>query len=249
MMNTEQRSLGDEGDQVLEDALRAVMAEPPPSDVRQRVIDTAASWNQRSAAHRPQQDRRSAIPAASVLGSSGTRSRAEDRFASRLNRLPVWMVAGATIVAVMVFSLRLLRPTQSWAQVSEAVQTRPWILAKFTTPDGVHHEAWTSLSRGVTADRQKDSIRFSDHRLKVSYAYDPKERTLTRRPDSETGGIRKESDRGVLGLMQQIFRGAETLDITASGVQIVETETADCGETRADVAELRTVAPFYRRVL
>ncbi len=69
--------------------------------------------------------------------------------------------------------------------------------------------------------RDGDSVRFSDHRLNVTYVYDSKERTLTRHLDPEAGG-KKGADRWLQEVFQQIVRGADKLDVAMPGIELVE---------------------------
>jgi hypothetical protein len=126
----------------------------------------------------------------------------------------------AFVVAVAAASW-LLHPDESWAQVAEALREKPWCLGRFTTPDGELHEGWTSSSGDVDAERCRDFVRFSDHRLNVTYEYNSKERTLTRRLDSEAGG-QKDAGRTFEEVFRQIIGGAEKLDVAIPGLELVE---------------------------
>ncbi|MGQ0633859.1 MAG: hypothetical protein ACT4QC_04555 [Planctomycetaceae bacterium] len=132
-----------------------------------------------------------------------------------------FLAAGGALVALAALSWFLWQPTDSWAQVKEAVWSKPWIHCKYLTPEEEPHEDWLSLARGVSADRYGDWRTFSDHRLNVNYTYNPKERTLTRRLMSRTEG-QQEFDRGFQTMLEQIFRGADQLDLGGRGFEIVE---------------------------
>lgn len=127
----------------------------------------------------------------------------------------------AALVLACVGILWLSRPNESWAQVAEALRAKPWSLGKYTTPDGELHEDWMSFSRDVSAQRHGDFVRFSDHRLNVTYVFDAKERTLTRRLDPDANG-KNGADRGFADIFQQVCRGAEKLNLAAAGVELVE---------------------------
>lgn len=254
----------DMSDDQLDRAIRAVLADSPPPDTRQRVVDAVALRtssaqlsgtgptddpretilpvpNSREPATIPHPvslsplrgedrgrvaERRSARekqPSPDTISSADRRCAGANReFAwntLRAGLRPLIAVSGAALVAAAAVTLWLSRPSESWAQVQEAVRARPWILARYTTPDGERHEDWNSHSRDVTAMRHGNFAIFSDHRLKIIYEYNPKERTLTRRQDPQRD---REFAHGFDRVEQQIFRGAERLAFSVKGHELVE---------------------------
>jgi hypothetical protein len=198
-MNRDRESLRDGSDMLLDRAIASVVAQPAPAEVRQRVI--AAGLTRTSSF--------------SATGSAAGQA------AGRWHRRLLVAAAGAAVVVAAALIVWLSRPAESWAQVKEAVWSKPWIHGTYTTPEGEQHEDWTSLSREVSAERHGDFVTFSDHRLNVTYSYDAKERILTRRLMLTNEGQRG-FDRGFQRIVEQIFRGADRLDFGALGVEIVE---------------------------
>jgi hypothetical protein len=220
-MKTEYEPTRDPADDLLDRALQAVLAQPVPQDVRQRVIETAVAWRQDSTALCPPQHGRPSLPARPMSGHSRTARTVRAALSSFRGRSRLGLAAAAAFIAAVVAVLWLLHPNESWAQVAEALRKKPWCLGKYTTPDGELHEAWMSFSSDVSAGRDGDSVWFSDRRLNVTYEYSSKERTLTRRLDPEAGG-KKGADRWFEETFQQIIRGAEKLDVAIPGVELVE---------------------------
>ena len=180
-MKTEHEPARDPADDLLDRALQAVLAQPVPQDVRQRVIETAVAWRQDSIALCPPQHGRPPLPARPMPGHSQTARTVRVALSSFRGRGRLGLAALAAFVAAAAAVSWLLHPNESWAQVAEALRKRPWCLGKFTTPDGELHEDWMSFSGDVSAQRGGGFVRFSDHRLNLTYVYDSKERTLTRR--------------------------------------------------------------------
>ncbi|MFN0052934.1 MAG: hypothetical protein ACKV0T_12160 [Planctomycetales bacterium] len=211
----------DSSDELLDRALQATLAQPAPHDVRQRVIETAAAWSHGTTPGHPQQRGRFALPVRLTTGHFATARTVRAVLSNFRGRGRLGLAAAAAFVATVAGILWLSHPNASWAQVAEALRTKPWSLGKYTTPDGEVHEDWLSFSRDVSAHRHGDSVQFSDHRLNVTYEYNAKERTLTRHLDPQADH-KKRADRWFEKVFHQISRGAEQLDFAASDVELVE---------------------------
>src|SRR5262249_54503065 len=75
-------------------------------------------------------------------------------------------------------------PPVSWADVARAVQDKPWIHGTVKERDSATREVWLAPTRGISAARDSDEIRFFDQRLRVYYSYQPKDQVLLRVPDT-----------------------------------------------------------------
>jgi hypothetical protein len=120
---------------------------------------------------------RRALDAAERLGAAPVPPRL------RLGRRLVLTAAAAALVLLGV-GLWLARPAVSWADVARAVQEKPWIHGTSKERDGATREVWLAPTRGVSAARDADEIRFFDQRLRVYYSYQSKEQVLLRVPDT-----------------------------------------------------------------
>ncbi len=220
-MKTEHESTRDRAGDILDRALQAVLAQPAPQEVRQRVIETAVAWKPDSSSLCPPQHGRVSFLARSISGHSKAPRTIRVALSNSWGRGRGGLAAAAACVAAVAAVLWLLHPNESWAQVAEALRSKPWCLGKYTTPDGELHEDWMSFCNDVSAGRDGDSVRFSDHRLNVTYVYSSKDHALTRRLDPEAGG-KKGADRWFQDVFQQIIRGAEKLDVAMPGIELVE---------------------------
>ena len=238
-MKTEHEPTRDLSDDLLDRAIQAARAQPVPQDVRQRVMETAAAWRDGSSECRPQQGGLPSIPTRPTSGHFETSRQVRAALSNFRRRIRLGLVAVAALAVAVATTLWLSRPNESWAQVAEALRTKPWSLGKYTTPDGETHEDWTSFSRGVSAHRHGDFVQFSDHRLNVTYEYNAKEKTLTRRLGPDADG-KKGADSGFEDVFQQICRGAEKLNLAAAGVELVEQKRGSVAKHGRHVAELRS---------
>jgi hypothetical protein len=220
-MKTEHESSRDPADDLLDRALQAALAQPVPQDVRERVIETAFAWRQDSTVLCPPQVGRSSLPARTMSGHSRAARTVRAALSRFCGRRRLGLAGVIAFVAAVAAVLWLSHPNESWSQVADALRKKPWCLAKYTTPNGEFHEAWISFTSDVSAQRDGNFTRFSDHRLNVAYQYDSKERTLTRSLEPEDGG-KKGADRWFEKVFQQITGGAEKLDVATPGVEVVE---------------------------
>ncbi len=206
----------------LERAIQAMITPPAPSDVRQRVTERAAAWRKDSTSGHPQQREYSSFTPSALLESNETKKPMQavhPAFRRRLRMATFATALPIAIVAVMA-TLWLFRPNESWAQVAETLRAVPWCVARYTTPEGVIHEDWTSTSRNISAHRHGDVIWFFDHGLGITYTYNSNERILTRRLDSQ--GNDTKAERAFEEVFQQILRGDATLRFDSVDCRIVQ---------------------------
>lgn len=83
--------------------------------------------------------------------------------------------------SILFFFAWLAWPGDSWAQVVQAMQQKPWIRMSSTIL-GTSSVHWISLPREIIAWRGRDAV-FQDSRLKVIYRYDEAEKTIYRLPE------------------------------------------------------------------
>jgi hypothetical protein len=123
------------------------------------------------------------------------------------------LIASAVVATVILIGALLWsgRPSDTWADVVEAVRAKPWIYASAQTPDGKKLESWMSLSREVSASRNDQDISYADHRLRVRYRYDPKKKLLYRTADSS--GSARTGFLAIGKLFKQLFRGEQSLKV------------------------------------
>ncbi len=178
---SDQQSSTDSSDElsgILRTAVEELKREPIPEAAMQQALDRA---EQR------------AIPAA--------------RTNRRLRRTAVLGLAGA-VAACIVLVVWYSRPTNLWAQVVRAVQTKPWIHAVSRQDGKVFFESWRPMSGTVFGRRADRAITFVDERSQVAFDYDEERKLLYRRRASDL-------DQSVLGLpvefFQGMFRGDEKL--------------------------------------
>jgi hypothetical protein len=160
----------------------------------------------------------------------------------RLGQRLVLTAAAAALVLLGV-GLWLARPMASWADVAHAVQEKTWIHGTIKDRDGATREVWLSPTRGVSAARDRDEVRFFDQRLRVYYSYQPKDQVLLRVPDT----FHTEQDE--FQTLRQLFQDLEQTDIqqTAPGSrgQVVQTET----KTAVPVLHSQVVDQQRRRIV
>jgi hypothetical protein len=147
------------------------------------------------------------------------RTRPASPMARRLRRA----VLAAAAVAAAIFAAVWLWPgdaAQAWAQVVEAVRTKPWVHGVVTTSDGKHvGEIWFSLRSAVAANRDSSRVVYEDSNSGVRQEYDPKQNEIYRL--SSTDVSRKEI-RSAQTMFSQLFRGSERLEPNFAGVPIVK---------------------------
>jgi hypothetical protein len=127
-------------------------------------------------------------------------------------RRPILLGAALATVLLLCLAPWVFRPAQTWAQVVGAVRAKPWIHVTAQGPDGKAFEGWYSFSRGVSADRSNEMVRFSDYRTGIIHTYDPREKRLVRTSDSRGSARREQELRRFENVFQAIFSGKETLD-------------------------------------
>src|SRR6185295_17222970 len=96
-----------------------------------------------------------------------------------------WRVfAVAAVLCLAVTALLSLLPSSgvTWAEMRKAIQAQKWIHATASLPNGESGEMWLSPERNVWAFKFKDSIRFYDGRLRVTYQYTSREKKLVKLP-------------------------------------------------------------------
>src|SRR5262245_18334244 len=122
-MNANRELPQDESDDALDRLIRAATAQPPPLEVKQRVIEIAAALTPSSGALRWRGRRRSWFLAAAAA-----------------------TVAAACVVAFLVLPSSSL----GWEDVTKAVKSQPWIRATPTWEDG-KSTMWLSPQRRIWA--------------------------------------------------------------------------------------------------
>jgi hypothetical protein len=157
-MNHNQESPLDESDDSLDRLIRAATAQPPPVEVKHRVIEIAA-----------------AFPLSSRASSWRARTRSWFLVAS----------AAATVAAACVIAFLLL-PSSSvgWEDVTKAVGSQRWIRAS-TGEEGQQRTIWISPQRRLWAFRAVDWFIFIDGRQRAKYEYRSGEKRVTRMAVSE----------------------------------------------------------------
>jgi hypothetical protein len=220
-MKTESEPALDPSEELLDHAIRAAMTQPAPEDTRQRVLDTAVALGRSPADSDPCEPGPTNDPRMPAVGNVEN-AQTTQTTSSHFRRPDRWRLAAlVTIVAAATVMLWLTSAKESWAQVVDALRKQPWSLSKYTTPDGELHEEWVSFSRDVSAFRHGDLLRFTDHRLNVTYVYNTKERTLTRQVYSDGKG-KKGGYQWFEAVFQQMSAAADKLAYSAPGVEVVE---------------------------
>jgi len=156
-MNTNPEPFYESSDNTLDRAIRAAIRQPPPEEVKRRVLQKAAD-----------------------MGTSDLRSRT---LLGRMTWTKRAWLAGAAMAAVALAALiffSLQPPSIAWSQVVEATRGVPWIHVKYA--EGRSMEAWISFSRKIAAVRDSDSntVHFDDYRSGVSYEYNIQQKKLYR---------------------------------------------------------------------
>src|SRR5690606_11362642 len=124
---------------------------------------------------------------------------------SRLLRRVVPSIA--ILVMLLVFGLWWFsRPTNSWAQVVQAVQEKPWIHLVGKTSDGDDVEGWFSTKHQVSAERFPGHISFSDFQSGREEDYNPGTGQIFR-SETDAKSSRRKSFDAFTTLFQGILRG------------------------------------------
>ena len=97
------------------------------------------------------------------------------------SRLVVGSAVAALAVAVAGLLVVVLRPTNAWAEVAQAVQGRPWVHSKTVGPDGkVYSEIWSSITNGVSAFRHGTDVEYHDTATRIFTKYVPADGVIYR---------------------------------------------------------------------
>jgi hypothetical protein len=128
-------------------------------------------------------------------------------------------VAAALLAAVGIW---FLRPSAGWAQVADALRSRPWIHATWKGLQGQQGEFWFSPERGVSARRQDRWVIYDDHRLGIRYSYEPEEQTLYRVPQDTQ--LTKREVSAFAEVFEKLLRGEAKLHSPLYGSEIVQQE-------------------------
>ncbi len=96
--------------------------------------------------------------------------------------------SGLAALSVVLALLTFGRPAIAWAQVSEALQGRPWVHCAMGGPDGKPlFEQWLSSNRDLAGERAEPEISFHDSKRKVLTKYVPAEGVVYRLPEPPVG--------------------------------------------------------------
>ena len=158
----------------------------------------------------------------------------------------------AAIAAVVLLCLLpwLVETRHGWADVVQAVRTRPWVHATVALPDGRTGELWYSPVHEVSAHRHGGVVRFCDHRLGLVYSYDAEKELLIRWV--EVRGRAKEESRQFWGTFEAIFGGHEKLESPFRTAEVVEQQrrrVASEGKTWVEYELLLEMAATRARVV
>lgn len=158
MMNTTHKSPHDESDEALDRVICAATVQPPPLDVKNRVIEVAAAF------------------------ASGHHARM--RPATRRSWLILASAAAAISAACLIAFLLLPSASVGWADVSAAVKSQKWIRATVTW-SGKQSSMWLSPERQVWAFRTDNWFIFSDGRQRAKYEYRTRDKQIAKMPLGE----------------------------------------------------------------
>ncbi len=118
----------------------------------------------------------------------------------------VTVLCGLALILVWWFS----RPTDSWAQVVEAVRDKPWIHLVLKIPDGEKFEQWYSMPHQISASHAPSYTDFFDFRTGRSEYYSPEKGHITRfLADSKSSNRKNFEDFSLL--FQELTKGEEQL--------------------------------------
>lgn len=101
-------------------------------------------------------------------------------------RRPRWWALGRLAIAVGVAAVVLvafwLRTPATWAQVQEALGSKPWIRLRSKLDDGKSNECWISIPQQKIAFRAGPTARYTDLRKDVQFDYEDLRGTVVRAP-------------------------------------------------------------------
>jgi len=161
-MNTKAELLYEPSDNALDRAIRAAIEQPPPEEIKNRVLQKAV-----------------ALTVSDISYSS--------RSARWIGRITwtkkIWLAVAGTaavvLAALLFFSLQ--PPSIAWSQVVEAARAMPWIHMKAVSRDGRSMmETWLSFPRKVAATRDRETVGYDDFRSEVRYEYNLQQKKLYR---------------------------------------------------------------------
>lgn len=206
-------------DDQLEQILRQVRFTTSPAEDQRILADALAALEAQAGAGLPE--------AAPVSGADQPQAVPDppDRPAEKRRRLARFLPAlvGAAALVVVGVSLWLGQPQVTWAQVVEAVRSKPWIRMVGKGPEDQQWGTWYSPTHQVLAIRHDEGARFEDHRRSVVYQYAEKEKTLYRTPLDSAGS--HETFQLYGKLFAELFRAGATLEFPPKmGLEIVEQE-------------------------
>lgn len=148
---------------------------------------------------------------------------------SRVTRRTLLATALVATVAAVVGTVLLWHPSPTWAQVAEAVASKPWIHMHAKDPQGNTRDLWLSLPRDIAALKSPSLIRHDDHRRGARLEFDPTTKKLLRLPIED-----KESFESMTTFFRAIFRGDSQLGERLAEDQILEQKqrtVTDAGQT------------------
>ncbi len=97
-----------------------------------------------------------------------------------------WCGVGVAASVLAVVAFFQLEPRFVWAQVVQAVEQRPWIHGAAKDSKGMR-EFWVSLPHELSALRRGEFARYDDLRAGIRYEFDPRKKSLVRRPLGDDG--------------------------------------------------------------
>lgn len=118
----------------------------------------------------------------------------------RLRLFARYLVA-AGIAAAVLFALWLRTPS-TWAQMQDALNSRPWIHLRAKLDDGSTHDNWISLTQQKAAFRVGPTARYIDVLRDLQFDYDESRGTVIRAPRRPI-----QSPDSMFVLFQQLLQG------------------------------------------
>jgi hypothetical protein len=129
-----------------------------------------------------------------------------------------YLIAGG--VAAAVLCAFWLRTPSSWAQVQEALNSRPWIHMRAKLDDGETHENWLSIPQQKIAFRVGPTARYLDVRNDLQFDYEESRGTVIRAPHRPI-----QSPESMFAIFQQLLQGKQP--------NVAEVEHAKVLDTRS----------------
>lgn len=134
-------------------------------------------------------------------------------------------LVAASVAATVLWAL-LIRTPSSWAQVQEALSSRPWIHLRAKLDDGKVRDNWISIPQQKSAFCVGPTAQYIDLRGDLQFDYDESRGTVVRAPHRSI-----QSSESMFALFQQLVQGKQPIVDEVEHAKVIDTRSRTVIET------------------